>query len=107
MPIPIVGDTVTEVPGDARPRLGQFVRMRPDRATGGHVLLGPETVVVLNPSGHAVLALCDGGRTVDEIVAALVAGHEGADEATVAGQVRDYLGRLADRNLVTLGGAGR
>ncbi|MFP5073071.1 pyrroloquinoline quinone biosynthesis peptide chaperone PqqD [Pseudonocardia nantongensis] len=98
---------MTRVPGDARPRLGTHVRMRPDRATGGHVLLGPETVVVLNATGHAVLSRCDGARTVDEIVAELVATHEGADEETVAAQVRDYLSRLAARNLVNLGGAVR
>lgn len=102
-----MGDTVTRLPGDARPRLATHVRMRPDRATGGHVLLGPETVVVLNATGHAVLSLCDGVRTVDEIVAALVTGHDGADEATVGEQVHDYLSRLAARNLVALGGADR
>lgn len=97
-----MSDTVPRISGETRPRLGPHVRMRPDRATGGHVLLGPETVVVLNATGHAVLSLCDGERTVDAIVVALVAGHEGADEPTVAEQVRDYLGRLAARNLVAL-----
>lgn len=97
------GGAVPEIGGDARPRLGPHVRMRPDRATGGYVLLGPETVVVLNQTGHAVLRLCDGERTVDQIVAALVAGFDGADRATVATQVRDYLQRLAGRNLVAFG----
>ncbi|MBC3191591.1 pyrroloquinoline quinone biosynthesis peptide chaperone PqqD [Pseudonocardia sp. C8] len=91
-----------EISGDARPRLGPHVRMRPDRATGGYVLLGPETVVVLNQTGHAVLRLCDGERTVDQIVTSLVAGFDGAEEQTIRGQVHDYLARLADRNLVAL-----
>ncbi|WP_245773365.1 pyrroloquinoline quinone biosynthesis peptide chaperone PqqD [Pseudonocardia ammonioxydans] len=98
----VPGGAMREIHGDTRPRLGQYVRMRPDRATGGYVLLGPETVVVLNQTGHAVLRLCDGERTVDEIVASLVAGFEDADEPTVRGQVHDYLTRLADRNLVAL-----
>ncbi|MEQ3552540.1 pyrroloquinoline quinone biosynthesis peptide chaperone PqqD [Pseudonocardia nematodicida] len=89
-----------EIPGNARPRLGAHVRMRPDRATGGYVLLGPETVVVLNQTGHAVLRLCDGERTVDQIVASLVEGYDGADTDVVGEQVRDYLSRLAARNLV-------
>ncbi|MBP2367321.1 pyrroloquinoline quinone biosynthesis peptide chaperone PqqD [Pseudonocardia parietis] len=96
------GGVMREIRGDTRPRLGHHVRMRPDRATGGHVLLGPETVVVLNQTGHAVLRLCDGERTVDQIVASLVDGFEGADEPTVREQVHDYLTRLARRNLVTL-----
>ena len=91
-----------EISGDARPRLGHHVRMRPDRATGGYVLLGPETVVVLNQTGHAVLRLCDGDRTVDQIVASLVSGFDGADEHTIREQVHDYLARLAGRNLVAL-----
>lgn len=91
------------VTGDSRPRLGRHVRMRPDRPTDGWVLLGPETVVVLNRTGHAVLRLCDGERTVDDIVAALVADFDEADELVVGEQVRDYLARLVDRNLVALG----
>ncbi|BBG01693.1 MULTISPECIES: pyrroloquinoline quinone biosynthesis peptide chaperone PqqD [Pseudonocardia] len=94
------GGAAEVISGQARPRLGRFVRMRPDRPTGGWVLLGPETVVVLNRTGHAVLRLCDGERTVDQIVAALVEGHDDADEFTVGEQVRGYLDRLADRNLV-------
>lgn len=93
---------MSRLPGDTRPRLAPHVRMRPDRATGGHVLLGPETVVVLNGTGHAVLALCDGVRSLDEIVEALASGHGGVDAGTVGAQVRDYLGRLAARNLVAL-----
>ncbi|MFP5022086.1 pyrroloquinoline quinone biosynthesis peptide chaperone PqqD [Pseudonocardia phyllosphaerae] len=90
-----------EAVGTTRPRLGPHVRMRPDRASGGWVLLGPETVVVLNRTGHAVLERCDGERTVDDVVAELVALH-GADPATVDEQVRGYLTRLAARNLVAL-----
>lgn len=91
------------VTGDSRPRLGRHVRMRPDRPTGGWVLLGPETVVVLNRTGHAVLRLCDGQRTVDELVATLVEDFDETDALTVGDQVRDYLGRLAARSLVALG----
>ncbi|ANY10335.1 hypothetical protein AFB00_23635 [Pseudonocardia sp. HH130630-07] len=90
------------ITGASRPRLGRYVRMRPDRPTGGWVLLGPETVVVLNVTGHAVLQLCDGEHTVDEIVGTLAAGYDGADTTTVDDQVRDYLTRLAERGLVAL-----
>ncbi|ALE84150.1 hypothetical protein XF36_14245 [Pseudonocardia sp. HH130629-09] len=106
MPAPRRGERAARaatVTGGSRPRLGRHVRMRPDRPTDGWVLLGPETVVVLNRTGHAVLRLCDGERTVDDIVAALVADFDEADELVVGEQVRDYLARLVDRNLVALG----
>ena len=105
VPVPRHGEggAAEVISGQARPRLGRYVRMRPDRPTGGWVLLGPETVVVLNRTGHAVLRRGDGQRTVDDLVAALVEDFDETDALTVGDQVRDYLGRLAARNLVALG----
>ena len=48
------------------PRPADFCRTRQR-----HILLLPETVVVLNGSGADILELCDGRRTVAEIVAEL------------------------------------
>jgi pyrroloquinoline quinone biosynthesis protein D len=57
--------------GAGRPRLARHVRLRFDPARGQHVLLTPEAVTVLNGTGAAVLELCDGQRTVTEILAEL------------------------------------
>ncbi|RTL69122.1 MAG: pyrroloquinoline quinone biosynthesis peptide chaperone PqqD [Pseudonocardiaceae bacterium] len=73
-------------------RLARHVRLRFDAARGRHVLLGPETVAVLNATSADVLALCD-GRTVDEIVAALRERYDHVDEA----DVRTFLERMAAR----------
>lgn len=54
-----------------RPRLARHVRLRYDAKRDRHVLLGPETVVVLNGTGADVLALCDGTRTTTGILAGL------------------------------------
>jgi pyrroloquinoline quinone biosynthesis protein D len=47
------------------------VRLTFDPARERHVLLAPERVSLLNGTGAAILCLCDGTRTVAEIVAEL------------------------------------
>jgi pyrroloquinoline quinone biosynthesis protein D len=82
----------------AEPRLARHVRLAFDRTRDRPVLLLPETVVVLNGTGAAVLKLCDGRRTVEEIVAEL-----GAEYAAVSeDDVRGYLSRLVARRCVEL-----
>lgn len=55
----------------SHPRLAPHLRLTFDRVREQHLLLGPESVSVLNPTGAAILGLCDGTRTVAEIVAEL------------------------------------
>ena len=81
------------IPTTGRPRLARGVKMRFDRTRDQHVLLLPETVVVLNATGTAILELCDGTRTVDEIVAALREAYGEVPEE----QVLAYLGKLVER----------
>jgi pyrroloquinoline quinone biosynthesis protein D len=82
----------------ARPRLGPHLRLRVDRSRGKHVLLGPETVIVLNRTGADVIGLCDGSRTVAGIVDELRTRYE----RPVDDEVRDFLARMAARRHVTL-----
>lgn len=81
------------VPTTGRPRLGRGVRMRFDRTRSQHVLVLPETVVVLNATGAAILELCDGQRTVADIVAALRERYGEVPDEQVVG----YIGKLAQR----------
>jgi pyrroloquinoline quinone biosynthesis protein D len=69
------------------------------------VLLTPEAVTVLNGTGAAVLELCDGQRTVTEIVAEL----RGRYASVVDDEVRLFVDRLAARRCLDLqhAGAGR
>jgi pyrroloquinoline quinone biosynthesis protein D len=62
------------------------------------VLLSPETVVVLNATGAAILELCDGQRTVAEILAELRSRYT----HVVDDEVRGYLGRLLARRCVEI-----
>jgi pyrroloquinoline quinone biosynthesis protein D len=54
-----------------RPHLAPHVRLTFDPARRGYVLLTPETVTLLNDTGAAILELCDGERTVSEILTEL------------------------------------
>jgi pyrroloquinoline quinone biosynthesis protein D len=55
----------------SRPKLAPHVRLSYDQTRQRYVLLTPEAVTVLNDTGAAVVNLCDGKRTLAEIVAEL------------------------------------
>jgi pyrroloquinoline quinone biosynthesis protein D len=80
-----------------RPRLVTGARLRYDEVREEHVLLVPEGVVRLNPTAAAVLELCDGQRSVDEIVGALSARYEGSD---LRQDVHGLVDGLTERGLV-------
>jgi pyrroloquinoline quinone biosynthesis protein D len=67
-----------------------------DPARERHVLLTPEAVSVLNHTGAAILGLCDGKRTVAEIVAELHGRYARVDDD----EVRHFLDRLAAKRCV-------
>jgi len=62
------------------------------------VLLTPESVTVLNATAAAVLGLCDGERTVSDVVTALEGRYDRVDGA----EVRVLLDRLAARRWLEL-----
>jgi pyrroloquinoline quinone biosynthesis protein D len=82
--------------GTGRPRLAPHARLVFDRVRDRHVLLTPEAVTVLNGTGASILGLCDGHRTVAEIVAELRGWYDHVDD----GEVRLFLDRLAARRCV-------
>ncbi len=79
-----------------RPRLARHVRLTFDPARERHVLLAPEAVSVLNGTGATILGLCDGQRTVAEIVAEL----HGQYDRVAGAEVRDFLAHLASKRCV-------
>jgi pyrroloquinoline quinone biosynthesis protein D len=60
------------------------------------VLLYPEGAVLLNDTGAAILELCNGTRTVDQIVTILSARYQ----SDVGADVTEYLSQMADRELL-------
>jgi pyrroloquinoline quinone biosynthesis protein D len=76
-----------------RPRLAPHVRLTFDQARQEYALLTPETVTLLNDTGAAILELCDGERTVGQILTELRGRYDGvADD-----EVRLFLGDLLAR----------
>ncbi len=80
-----------------RPRLVTGARLRYDEVREEHVLLIPEGAVRLNPTAAEVLELCDGDRSLDEIVVVLTERYDGAD---LRDDVRDLVDGMAEKGLV-------
>lgn len=82
-----------DVDRSARPRLAKHVRLKYDSARGQHVLLSPETILVINPTGAAIVELCDGSRTVAQIEAELGARYDDVAEGEVSRYVADLVAK--------------
>jgi pyrroloquinoline quinone biosynthesis protein D len=80
-----------------RPRLVTGARLRYDEVREEHVLLVPEGAVRLNPTAAEVLELCDGERSLDDIVSTLSARYDGAD---LRDDVQELVDAMAQRGLV-------
>jgi pyrroloquinoline quinone biosynthesis protein D len=80
------------------PKLAPHVRLRFDATRNQTVLLGPESVAVLNKTSADILGLCDGRRSVAEVVAELRAGYDGV----VEDEVRAFLARMAAKRYVEM-----
>jgi len=82
-----------------KPRLAEKARLKWDNVREKNLLLFPEGVLLLNPTAHSVLALCDGHRDINEIVKTL----ENQFHATgLLQDVKEILQRLADKGLVNI-----
>ena len=81
-----------------RPHLARQVRLEWDPVRQRHVLLAPEGELLLNHTGATILGLCDGERTVVEIVEEL----RGQYNRVADDEVRDFLARLVAKRWVEL-----
>lgn len=85
--------------GADRPFLPRGVRLHHDRVRDVPVLLGPETALMLDPVGQAVLAEVDGQRNIATISTAL-AERYAAPVEMIEGDVIEFLNDMALRRLV-------
>ena len=85
-----------------QPRLATGARLRYDDVREEHVLLVPEGAVRLNHTAAEVLELCDGERSLEDIVGALSARYGGAD---LSEDVRGLLAAMTEKGLVVDAGA--
>jgi pyrroloquinoline quinone biosynthesis protein D len=86
---------------DSRPRPAPHVRRQVDRVTGGALLLHPEGAVELSETADAIVQLCDGARTVEEIVG-LLAGEFEVEPDVLRTDVKACISGLADRGLLVV-----
>jgi pyrroloquinoline quinone biosynthesis protein D len=80
-----------------RPRLVTGARLLYDEVRAEHVLLVPEGLVRLNPTAAEVLDLCDGQRSLDEIVSVLSARYVGFD---LRDDIRGLVDAMTQRGVV-------
>jgi len=86
------------------PRLHPKARLQHDDVRGRDVLLYPEGLVTLNSTGAEILGLCDGVRSVADVVAALQRRYAAVGEGGgVERDVTAFLDGLAAKGLVTYG----
>lgn len=84
---------------DSIPRLWKLARLEYDPVRQRPVLLYPEGAVLLNDTGAAILELCNGNRTVGDIVTILGDRYH----TDVTADVTEYLQKMAERELVRAG----
>jgi pyrroloquinoline quinone biosynthesis protein D len=78
-------------------RLAAGRQLQKDSAGDGHFLTGPAGVVQLNESAAAVLALCDGTLTREQIIARVLPRSK---EDSFAVDVREFLNAARRRGWI-------
>jgi len=84
---------------ELKPKLAPKTKLRLDPKTGKFILLYPEKGLLLNPTGAAILKLCDGQRSLSAIVEALAEEFR-ADAAVLRVEVLAFVQGLLDRGLL-------
>ena len=85
----------TKLDESSRPALPRFARLHFDKARDRWVLLVPERVMVPDETAVEVLQLCDGERTLGDVVD-MLAEKYAADRETISADVVAMLQDLAD-----------
>jgi pyrroloquinoline quinone biosynthesis protein D len=84
---------------ETRPQLPTYLKLRYDTGRDRWVLLAPERVLTPDQTAVAVLKLCDGKRTVEEIVEALAKEYS-ASADVIRADVIELLQGLADKGYI-------
>ena len=84
---------------ETRPHLPAYLKLRHDAGRDRWILLAPERVLTPDQTAVAVLKLCDGKRSVDDIVAALATEYS-APADVISADVLDLLQGLADKGYI-------
>jgi pyrroloquinoline quinone biosynthesis protein D len=82
-----------------RPVLVRRARLRADPISGGYMLLLPERGLRLNASAAAILRLCDGEHSVEQIARGLAPPEQ---EDRVLTDVAELVRQLSRRGMLTV-----
>ncbi|MCC6736770.1 MAG: pyrroloquinoline quinone biosynthesis peptide chaperone PqqD [Bauldia sp.] len=85
----------------SRPVLPRYARLHYDKVRQRHVLLVPERVLVPDDTAIEILQLCDGKRTIGDIVDLLAAKYV-ADRDLIGGDVIVMLEDLRGRDFLVV-----
>jgi pyrroloquinoline quinone biosynthesis protein D len=95
-----MADPRIDAPASWRPRLSPKARLRWDEIEKRYMLVFPEAAMMLNETAPEILKLCDGQRTVTEIVDELSQRFPGADRRVIEEDVTGFLERIKARGLL-------
>lgn len=84
----------------SRPALPRHIKLRHDAGRGRWILLAPERVFEPDEIAANILKLCDGQKSVEDIVGQLAKDYN-APADQIRGDVIDILQELADKGAVT------
>lgn len=85
----------------SRPVLPRYARLHYDKVRGRHVLLVPERVLIPDETAVEILQLCDGVRTIADIIDVLAAKYV-ADRAAIGADVIAMLEDLRGRDFLVV-----
>jgi pyrroloquinoline quinone biosynthesis protein D len=91
--------TRTMITGDSRPALPKHIKMRHDAGRDRWIILAPERVFNPDETAVAVLKLCDGQRSVNDIAAILSQEYQAPIEE-ITNDIVAMLQDLSDKGVV-------
>jgi pyrroloquinoline quinone biosynthesis protein D len=83
-----------------RPKLAARARLKFDAVANQEMLLFPEAALLLNETGAAIVKMCDGARSVDQIIEALAENFRGIDRDAIRLEVEHFLESIRARGLL-------
>jgi pyrroloquinoline quinone biosynthesis protein D len=84
-----------------RPKLQPFARLQYDETRERWVLQAPERVLVLDETGKEIVVLCDGKRSISDIVDRFVAVYD-APRDVIAHDVNAVIQVLSDKGVLLI-----
>jgi pyrroloquinoline quinone biosynthesis protein D len=86
--------------GAWRPKLASRARLKFDAVAKQEMLLFPEAALLLNETGAEIVRMCDGARTIDQIIEALAETFRGNDRDAIRLEVEHFLESIRARGLL-------